>query len=81
MLTAFCGFVGLVLGAAYASRFHEEALKKAAQEGHTADFLPVGVLFMAVVGAVIGCIVAGSLVFALKICWATLKSRGERKGS
>jgi hypothetical protein len=62
------GLLGLVLGGYYGIREYNAAVDEVVQEGLTADFLPVGVPFWALVGAIVGAIVgavAGSLLLAI----------------
>ncbi len=61
------GLVGLVLGGSFGIRQFNAVVDEAVQQGEEiVDFLPVGVPFWALVGAIIGAFAAGLLLRVLR---------------
>src|SRR4051812_47207901 len=53
---------GLVLGGSYGIREFNASVDNAVRQGLDADFIPVGIPLWGIVGAVIGSVVAGTLL-------------------
>lgn len=57
-----CSLLGLILGGVYGLIDFRAAVAREVEQSGFADFLPVGVLFLAIVGAVLGAMSGASLV-------------------